>query len=225
MLLNYTYQNIQYSISVNWNGPDGKSSIHTAVVEQLSALHGRAFMVYWNSAQLLDERVDKLYNCIYLFNSEHYAAPYNPKNRDYFLMAFSDYCSCLEAGIASDPSPQAQVLLHIFQTIQNILQETVGIYLVDHAYQNKHFKHSRRKETRLEVIKEPEPSYEFETALLQMLDLSRMLEQLNELQRRRVVKRFVLGQTYQEIADEEGVSVQAVRYSILSALKKLKTLL
>ena len=52
-----------------------------------------------------------------------------------------------------------------------------------------------------------------------------MLEQLNELQRRRVVKRFVLGQTYQEIADEEGVSVQAVRYSILSALKKLKTLL
>ena len=208
MLLNYTYQNIQYSISVNWNGPDGKSSIHTAVVEQLSALHGRAFMVYWNSAQLLDERVDKLYNCIYLFNSEHYAVPYNPKNRDYFLMAFSDYCSCLEADIASDPSPQAQVLLHIFQTIQN-----------------KHFKHSRRKETRLEVIKEPEPSYEFETALLQMLELSRMLEQLNELQRRRVVKRFVLGQTYQEIADEEGVSVQAVRYSILSALKKLKTLL
>ena len=219
MLLNYTYQNIQYSISVNWNGLDGKSSIHTAVVEQLSALHGRAFMAYWNIAQQLDEKADKLYSCIYLFNDQHYAVPYNPKNRDYFLVAFSDYCTCLEAGFASDYSPQAQVLLHIFQTIQNILQETVRIYLVDHAYQNKHFKRSRRKETRLELIKEPEPSYEFETALLQML------EQLNELQRRWVVKRFILGQTYQEIADEEGVSVQAVRYSILSALKKLNTLL
>lgn len=225
MLLNYTYQNIQYSISANWNGPDGKSSIHTAVVEQLSTLHGGAFMAYWDSAQQLDEKVDKLYRCIYLFNDEHYAVPYNPKNRDSFLRAFSDYCACLETDMASDHSPQAQVLLHIFQTIQNVLQETVGIYLVDHAYQNKHFKRSRRKETRLEVIKEPEPSYEFETALLQMLDLSWMLEHLNELQRRRVVKRFILAETYQEIADEEGVSVQAVRYSVLSALKKLKTLL
>lgn len=225
MLLNYTYQGDEYTLAVDWNGPDGGSVIHTAIVEQLSALHGEAFIAYLGKAWQLDEKADKLYRCICQFNDEHHAVPYNPKNRDNLLKAFSDYCFCLEAGIAADHSPPAQTLLRSFQVIQNILQEMVGVYLVDHAYQNKYFKRSRRLETRTEIAAGEEPAYEFETALLQMLDLSRMLEHLSEPQRQRVVKRFILGQTYQQIASQEGVSVQAVRYSILSALKKLKTLL
>lgn len=226
MLLHYTYQDHTYALSVDWNDPDGKSVIHTSIVEQLSTLHGELFMVYWDWAHQLDEKTDKLYQCIAQFHDEdkQHAVPYNPKHRDRFLSAFSDYCSCLETGIVK-PSPQIQTLRSLFEVIENILQETVGIYLMEQSYQNKYFKRSRRLEERSKPVGDLEAVYEFETALLQMLDLSRSLERLTEAQRRRLVNHLFLGMTFQEIADQEGVSKQSVEESVAAGLRKLRTLL
>lgn len=225
MVLQYVYHDEKSTLSVDWHDINGKFTIHTTIVERLTSRHGNSFKEYKMAAQELDRKVDKLYQSIWIFSDEHYAIPYDPKNRDRLLRAFTDFCTCLETEIASDRSPQAQVLLHIYQAIQNTLQRVVGIYLADHAYQNKHFKRSRKLEIRTDAADGPEPAYEFETALLQMLDLSRKLEQLSKPQRQRIVKRFILGHTYQQIAEQEGVSIQAVRDSILSALKKLRMLL
>ena len=67
-------------------------------------------------------------------------------------------------------------------------------------------------------------SYEFESVLIQMTDISRLLDRLTESQRSRLVKHIFLKFTLQEIADQEGVSKQSVSESIAAALKKLRTL-
>lgn len=226
MLFHYTYQDHTYALSVEWNDPDGKSVIHTSIVEQLAALHGELFMAYWDWARQLDEKTDELYQCIAQFNDEdkRYAVPYNPKHRDRFLSTFSAYCSCLETGIVK-PSPQIQTLRSLFEVIESILQETVGIYLMEQSYQNKHFKRSRRLEERSKPVDDLDAVYEFETTLLQMLDLSRSLERLTEVQRRRLVNHLFLGLTFQEIAEQEGVSKQSVEESVAAGLRKLRTLL
>ena len=66
---------------------------------------------------------------------------------------------------------------------------------------------------------------EFESVLIQMTDLSRLLEQLTATQRERLVKHIFLNYTLQEIADQEGTSRQSVSESITAALKKLRALL
>lgn len=91
-----------------------KFTIHTTIVERLTSRHGNSFKEYKMAAQELDRKVDKLYQSIWIFSDEHYAIPYDPKNRDRLLRAFTDFCTCLETEIASDRSPQAQVLLHIY---------------------------------------------------------------------------------------------------------------
>jgi RNA polymerase sigma-70 factor (ECF subfamily) len=51
------------------------------------------------------------------------------------------------------------------------------------------------------------------------------LDKLSAIQRRRLVKRFLDGLTYREIADNENVSHKTVEESVTKALKKLKKLL
>lgn len=76
----------------------------------------------------------------------------------------------------------------------------------------------------LETASEGATSCEFESVLIQMTDLSRLLEQLTATQRERLVKHIFLNYTLQEIADQEGVSIVSVHQSITAALKKLRAL-
>ena len=104
------------------------------------------------------------------------------------------------------------------------LQEMVEVYLLDNAYQGKHRYRRRHFEEWLETASEGATSCEFESVLIQMTDLSRLLEQLTATQRERLVKHIFLNYTLQEIADQEGVSIVSVHQSITAALKKLRAL-
>lgn len=105
------------------------------------------------------------------------------------------------------------------------LQEMVEIYLLDNAYQGKRRYRRKHFEEWLETTSEGATSCEFESLLIQMTDLSRLLEQLTATQRERLVKHIFLNYTLQEIADQEGVGKKSVSESITAALKKLRTLL
>ena len=105
------------------------------------------------------------------------------------------------------------------------LQEMVEVYLLDNAYQGKHRYRRRHFEEWLETTAEGSMSCEFESVLIQMTDLSRLLDQLTATQRERLVKHIFLNYTLQEIADQEGVGKKSVSESITAALKRLRTLL
>lgn len=111
MVLQYVYHEEKYTLSVEWHGPDGKSTVHTAIVERLVSRHGDAFAGYLEMALELDEKADKLYRSIHIFNDEHHGVPYDPKNRDRLLGTFSELCTCLDAIIEADLSEATQVLL------------------------------------------------------------------------------------------------------------------
>lgn len=224
MVLKYIYHTEEFLISADWDNSDGRSVIHTKIVEQLAARHGEAFLGYWVMARELDEKTDKLCHCAYIFSDEYQAAPYNPGIRRQFLSAFSELCLCLEINMEGDDLEPSQVILSLFQMIQGHLQELVGIYLTDHAYQNKYRKRMKTLKAWEEISDGEEISVEFEETFTQMLDISRMLGHLTEIQRRRLVQHLFLGRTLQEIARQEKVSKQSVEESIAAAIKKLRSL-
>jgi RNA polymerase sigma-70 factor (ECF subfamily) len=56
-------------------------------------------------------------------------------------------------------------------------------------------------------------------------DLKNAIEQLPEIQRRRIKKYYFEDKTQQDIADEENVDIRAIQYTLSIALKKLKEIL
>ena len=51
------------------------------------------------------------------------------------------------------------------------------------------------------------------------------INKLTDIQKRRVKKYYFHEMTQQEIADDEGVNIRAVQYTLNEALKKLKEIL
>lgn len=166
--------------------------------------------------------MDQLYSQIYRFGEEYQAIPYDPKHRKRFLAAYGEIYSLSKTGEAGE---EAAVLTELFIQVLDKLQEMVEVYLLDNAYQGKYRYRRRNFEEWLETTPEGSISCEFESVLIQMTDLSRLLEQLSATQRERLVKHIFLNYTLQEIADQEGASRQSVSESIAAALKKLRTLL
>lgn len=226
MLLQYTYGENQQSILINWTDHDGRSVVFKEIVKTLEELHGSAFSQYRKVAQSLDEKVDKFYKEIYIFNDEHYAIPYNPKTRTRFLCAYANLCEELEQCIHPDASEQEQVLSELFMIILDKLQEIVGVYLLETSYQGKYRYRRKNYEEWIETIDEDRiATYDSESVLLQMTDLSKMLDRLTDTQRRRLVSHLFMGYTLQEIADQECVSKQSVEESVAAALNKLRSLM
>ena len=56
-------------------------------------------------------------------------------------------------------------------------------------------------------------------------DLMNAINKLTDIQKRRVKKYYFHEMTQQEIADDEGVNIRAVQYTLNEALKKLKEIL
>lgn len=223
MVLHYTCENRSYIFEAKWTGPEGKSCVFQEIVSHLEKTHGPAFAVYQEQALRLDLATDRLYEQIYRFGEEYQAIPYDPKHRKRFLETYGEICTLAEIGEAGEESA---ALTKLFSQVLDKLQEIVGVYLLDNAYQGKHRYRRRHFEDWLETTAEGAMSCEFESVLIQMTDLSRLLEQyLTKGQRERLIKYIFLSYTLQEIADQEGVSITSVHQSITAALKKLRTLL
>lgn len=221
MILHYTCENRSYIFEAQWTGPEGKSTVFREIVSHLAKVYGPAFAVYQEQALQLDLVVDRLYKQIYHFGDEYQAIPYDPKHRKRFLAAYGEICALSEIQEASE---EAAALTELFGQVLDKLQEMVEVYLLDNAYQGKHRYRRRHFEEWLETASEGATSCEFESVLIQMTDLSRLLEQLTATQRERLVKHIFLNYTLQEIADQEGVSIVSVHQSITAALKKLRAL-
>lgn len=222
MVLHYTCENRSYIFEAQWTGPEGKFTVFREIVSHLEKAHNPAFAAYQEQALRLDLAADRLYEQIYRFGEEYQAIPYDPKHRKRFLEAYGEICALAETAT---PDGKAVVLSELFGQVLNKLQEIVGVYLLDNAYQGKHRYRRKHFEDWLETTAEGSVSCEFESVLIQMTDLFRLLEQLTATQRERLVKHIFLNYTLQEIAEQEGTSRQSVSESITAALKKLRTLL
>ena len=222
MVLHYIYKNHTYTFEARWTGREGKSTIFREIISHLEMIHGSILATSQDQAQQLDLAVDKLYEQIYHFGDEYQAIPYDPKHRKRFLAAYGEICALSEIQEASE---EAAALTELFGQVLDKLQEMVEVYLLDNAYQGKHRYRRKNFEEWVETTAEGSMSCEFESVLIQMTDLSRLLEQLTATQRERLVKHIFLNYTLQEIADQEGVGKKSVGESITAALKKLRTLL
>ena len=222
MVLHYIYKNHTYIFEVRWTGPEGTSIIFREIISHLEKTHGPAFSAHREQALRLDLAADRLYEQIYRFGNEYQAIPYDPKHRKRFLETYGEIYSLSKIEEARE---EAAALTELFGQVLDKLQEIVGLYLLDNSYQGKHRYRRKNFEEWVETTAEGSMSCEFESVLIQMSDLSRLLEQLTATQRERLVKHIFLNYTLQEIADQEGVGKKSISESITAALKKLRTLL
>ena len=222
MVLHYTYENHPYIFEAPWTGPEGTSIIFREIISRLEKTHGPAFSAHREQTLRLDLAVDRLYEQIYRFGNEYQAIPYDPKHRKRFLETYGEIHSLSKIEEARE---EAAVLTELFGQVLDKLQEIVELYLLDNSYQGKHRYRRKNFEEWVETTAEGSMSCEFESVLIQMTDLSRLLEQLTATQRERLVKHIFLNYTLQEIADQEGVGKKSISESITAALKKLRTLL
>ena len=222
MVLHYIYKNHTYIFEVRWTDTEGTSIIFREIISHLEKTHGPALSAHREQALRLDLAADRLYEQIYRFGNEYQAIPYDPKHRKRFLETYGEIYSLSKIEEARE---EAAALTELFGQVLGKLQEIVGLYLLDNSYQGKHRYRRKNFEEWVETTAERSMSCEFESVLIQMTDLSRLLEQLTATQRERLVKHIFLNYTLQEIADQEGVGKKSISESITAALKKLRTLL
>lgn len=92
---------------------------------------------------------------------------------------------------------------------------------------DRHIEHSEIFENNLEVRAKDKPlSLEDEIIKKATFDeLKKAIELLPEVQKRRIKKYYFDDKTQQQIANEEGVDIRAIQYTLNIALKKLKEIL
>ena len=219
MLLQYQFGGDHHSIVVHWNDDSGSSVIFRSIVRQISERHGSDAPVYFGDAARFDELVDKLYEEFYIFTNEYSGLPYNPRTRRTIITAFSNLSVGVEAFGKDTGSESKALLSSLFLEVVDKLQETVDVFLEDHAYQTKHRERRRYKEQLYETMDERLLSNEFEDVIVKLIDLTNCL---TETERRRLLQHLLMTHTMQEIADAEKVTKAAVEYSIASALKRIR---
>lgn len=92
---------------------------------------------------------------------------------------------------------------------------------------DRHIEHSEIFENNLEArVKDKPLSLEDEIIKKSTFDeLKKAIELLPEVQKRRIKKYYFDDKTQQQIANEEGVDIRAIQYTLNIALKKLKEIL
>lgn len=92
---------------------------------------------------------------------------------------------------------------------------------------DRHIEHSEIFENNLEArVKDKPLSLEDEIVRKSTFDeLKKAIELLPEVQKRRIKKYYFDDKTQQQIANEEGVDIRAIQYTLNIALKKLKEIL
>lgn len=223
--LQYVYQEKKFSVTVRWTDESQRSVINQEIICQLQQLYGVEYCSFLEIARQLDQKVDNLYQQIHTYSNEHKAISYNPAYRRVLLQSYASIADYIEENIGADTGEVSIVVKELFLQILDKLKELVEVYLADHTYQSKYRSRRRNYEQEVEAMEEIQSPLDFESVILQMTDIARMLEQLTESQRSRLVKHIFLGYTLQEIANQEGVSNQSVSASITAALKKLRSIL
>ena len=222
MLLKYRFGNEQYSGFIRWTTDNGHSSIFRDIVGQLVESQRINLNHYQTLAVHLDELVDKMYGLIYTFTNEYRSVPYNPHFRRLLMEALSEIIEYANEIQAQGNSEHEAILSTLFTDVVDKLQGIADVYLEDNRYQGKHRNLRSKKEQPYEAIDESKFCYCFEDSLLQMSDISRLLDCLTEVQHRRLVKHIFLKYTIREIASHEEVGASTVHQSIAAALQKLR---
>lgn len=65
-------------------------------------------------------------------------------------------------------------------------------------------------------------SYEFENELTEKLELKDAIATLSDKQKSRLLKYYIMGYTFCEIAEMEGKSRISIQQSLMAAIKKIK---
>jgi len=222
MYISYFIGVKKYRIYVNWTADTGKSLVFQDIVVKVCKRHGFDLHKFHELAMTLDELTDKLYEQIYLFTSEYSGVPYNPTFRRTITHALHKISSRVSNFQLSEKLQEEELIADLFVNVVDKLNGMVKIYLDDFAYQSKYRERLKDKEQYIETTNPIHLSVEFEDALLQMTEISRLLDCLTETQRARFVKHTFLSYTFQEIADHENVSWQSAQESVAAALKKLR---
>lgn len=92
---------------------------------------------------------------------------------------------------------------------------------------DNHIEHSEIFENNLESRAKDKPM-SLENEIIEKAtfeELKQAINQLPEIQKRRIIKYYFEDKTQQEIANEEMVDIRAIQYSLSIALKKLKEIL
>lgn len=222
MVLEFIYNGISYTTIINWTDSEGQSVVFRDITKRLSELLRFKADAFMDLAAELDHLTDKLYDLFYIFTNEHANVPYNPRFRRMLLNAFSELSFEVEEIPEGNTTEFDELLNSLYNTVLDKLQETVDVFLEDHAYQGKHRYRRLNMEQLTEATDERLMAFEFENVLIQMTDLSRLLDCLTDTQRSRLVKHIFLKYTLQEIAEQEGVAIAVAHRSITAALKKLQ---
>jgi len=223
MVLAYDYNGDQYEVFVQWTADTGYSTVFREIAQKISGKHWFSADHFQELAEQLDGLADKLYKQIHRFIDEYHGVPYRPHMRQAILQACSEIRDAVRESMPTNHPKYDRLLIGIFCNVADKLCEIADIYLTDHAYQCKFRGRLRSREQYIETTLPGEIACEFEDTLLQMTDLSRLLDCLPKKQKERLVKHIFLGFTMREIADDEGTTRQAVQQSVSAALTYLRT--
>lgn len=222
MILQYIFGGSDSYITIRWTVDTGHSVVFRDIVRALAEKHRLELEGFKEVAGELDDMADKLYDLIYIYTDEYANIPYNPRFRRQVLSALTELSLRVSELPGSDQSEHGPLLSSLFAIVLDKLRKTVDVFLDDNTYHDKYRYRRRKLEQPTETTDENHMSFEFEDVLIQMTDLSRMLDCLTDNQRRRFVKHVFLKYTMQEIAEQENVSKVMVHKSVSDALRKLR---
>lgn len=138
--------------------------------------------------------------------------PYNIYEKDkHYYISFKDGQGVLHKLEIS------RALYDVFDSFE--LDDLVYLNVVD-----RHIEQSEVWEATLNMraVKKPESIEEVVLKKIEIEALHKAMRELPEVQRRRVALYYFEGMTYERIAEEEGCTKRAVKFSIDIAVEKLK---
>lgn len=213
MILSYNYKGQDYLLNERWTENDNSVIFHN-IIKAVETRHNLCLEPYYGLAVRLDTSMDRLYIQLYGL-PEHHSNTYNPAYprllEDIMNEIELDICSLLARG-------DGRLLYSLYLTIFQQICDIVEVFLADNRYQNKILK---RHERSMEATPDEYHSTDFEDLVLQMTDLSNLMDCLTEKQRNRFVLHVFLKYTLQEIASKEGVGVSKIHKSVMDAYKKI----
>lgn len=167
VILHYTYQEEEFSITVKWTDASGKSVVHQEAIARLLQKHGETFQPFLEVACLLDEKVDKFYEEIYTYLEEYKSIAYNPAHRRLLLQAYGEIVDSLDEGVFASTGEAASTVAQLCQQVLEKLRELLEVYLEDHAYRSKFRSRRRNYEDDVEEMEDIPSPQDFESLLLQ----------------------------------------------------------
>ena len=221
MKLSYKYRGAVHSSEIDWT-ENGRSVVFQRIRKELMNRHEMVLDGLEPHIKCLDELADTLYKQIHS-TPQHKHNTYNPalpKILERILSELTDTISNLPAD------GQGGIFRALCGDVMAVFRKMADVYLEENKYHGKMLKRDNRAEKYEQNIVDASVhdglAQDFENVVLQMNDLSNVLDCLTKTQKRRLVQHVILGYTITRIAEIEGSAVSTIHESIKSALTKLK---